>query len=71
VTTSAQPCDYADSAGSEVCGRTPTTLVALGMDTPRVGPNHRESGESGDFRYAHYCDEHLSLVRDQLNRGGV
>ena len=65
---SMQPCDYVDSADGATCGRTPTTLVALGMDTPPLGERHPEPGTSGEFRYAHYCDEHLSVVRDELDR---
>jgi len=64
--SSNQPCDYRDAPDSEACGKTPTTLIAHGMDTP--APRDRATGMAGDFEYAHYCDEHISQMRDRLNR---
>ena len=66
-TSSTQPCDYSTSADVEVCGKTPTTLIAFGMDTPSPTLTG-DARMAGEFRYAHYCDEHLALVRDRLDR---
>ena len=67
LTSSAQPCDYVVSEEEAACGKTPTTLIALGMDTPPRGQT-RDAGMAGELRYAHYCDEHLASVRDRLDR---
>jgi hypothetical protein len=66
--SSNQPCDYRDAPDSEACGKTPTTLIAHGMDTPSRRAPATGAGTAGGFEYAHYCDEHISLMRDRLNR---
>lgn len=66
--SSDQPCDFRDAPGADPCGKTPTTLIALGMDTPPRDAGFTDTGIAGDLRYAHYCDEHVTMIRERLNR---
>ena len=68
VTSSKQPCDFRSTSDSEPCSMTPTTLLALGMDTPPRGAAARRESSCQELRYVHYCDEHLSMARRGLDR---
>jgi hypothetical protein len=52
-------CEYKASADDEACGRTPTEPLAVGMSARDPGI----PGSGGLFVYAHYCNEHLPVIK--------